>query len=157
MALTFGAALLIAFLAAIFRSEFEAWMPWIAERLRRLALRPFKGALRERLDEEWSAYLDEVPGNVGKVFCALGFNVASRVILVRRLARLRRTNRLAGLRRTAEQLFPERHLYVRSGRGMQKYVLSSKRQVMMAAVGAGVAVWSVIATAGILLEALGRL
>lgn len=79
--------LLVACLAAVFRAEFEAWTPWLAERLRRLALRPLCGELRERLDEEWRAYLEEVPGFLGKVICAVGFNWASRQVAVELFAR----------------------------------------------------------------------
>ena len=61
--------------------------------------------------------------------------------------------RLARLRQTAARLFPERHLYVRSGGEMRKFVLSSKRQMVLASAGAGVAVWSLLATSGIILNA----
>lgn len=77
MGLTFGAALLIAVIAAIFRSEFEACMPWLAERLRRLALKLLSGAIRDRLDEEWAAYLQEIPGYLAKLVCAAGFVLAA--------------------------------------------------------------------------------
>jgi murein DD-endopeptidase MepM/ murein hydrolase activator NlpD len=56
--------------------------------------------------------------------------------------------RLAQLRQTAARLFPERHLYVRSGGEMRKFVLSSQKQVMFASAAAGVAVWSLVATGG---------
>ena len=61
--------------------------------------------------------------------------------------------RLARLRQTAARLFPERHLYVRSGGEMRKFVLSSKRQMVLASAGAGVAMWSLLATSGIILNA----
>lgn len=83
MVMTFIMMLVVAICAAIFRSEFEAWMPWLAERLRRLALRPLQGNLRDRLDEEWASHLAETPGFVGKVLTALGFNWASRQISLR--------------------------------------------------------------------------
>ena len=56
--------------------------------------------------------------------------------------------RLARLRQTAARLFPERHLYVRSGGEMRKFVLSTQKQVMLASAAAGVAVWSLAATGG---------
>lgn len=56
--------------------------------------------------------------------------------------------RLAQLRQTAARLFPERHLYVRSGGEMRKFVLSSRRQTQFASVAAGLAVWSLVATGG---------
>lgn len=83
MVVTFLMMLAVAFLAVIFRAEFEAWMPWIAERLRRAAVRPLRGALRDRFDEEWASHLAETPGYFGKVFAAIGFNWASRKISIR--------------------------------------------------------------------------
>mgnify|MGYP003575488902 CR=1 FL=1 len=82
MVVTLLTALLVAIIAAVFRAEFEAWMPWIAERLRRHALKPLTGELRERLDEEWNAYLADTPGYVGKVWQAIGFNWASRRVAI---------------------------------------------------------------------------
>ena len=82
MVVTFLLMLIVGMLVAIFRSEFEAWMPWIAERLRRAALKRLPSTLRERLDEEWASYLDETPGYVGKVWQALGFNFAARRISI---------------------------------------------------------------------------
>jgi hypothetical protein len=81
MGLTFGLALLAAIIAAIFRAEYDACMPWIAERLRRRALRAFKGTIRERLDEEWAAHLQEVPSPMLKVWHGIGFNVAAAKVL----------------------------------------------------------------------------
>lgn len=83
MVVTFLMMLAVALLAVIFRAEFEAWMPWIAERLRRAAVRPLRGALRDRLDEEWASHLAETPGYVGKVVAAMGFNWASQKISIR--------------------------------------------------------------------------
>lgn len=76
MGLTFGLAVLAAIIAAIFRAEYDACMPWLAERLRRRALRAFKGTIKERLDEEWAAHLQEVPSPLLKVWHGLGFVVA---------------------------------------------------------------------------------
>lgn len=65
----------------LLHSEVEAWLPWVAERLRRLAVRPLQGELRIRFEEEWGAYLNEVPGPVSKVICALGFNIAAHRVV----------------------------------------------------------------------------
>lgn len=83
MVVTFAMMLGVGILVAIFRSEFEAWMPWVAERLKRAALKPLDGSLRERLDEEWAAHLAETPGFIGKICAAIGFNWASRKISIR--------------------------------------------------------------------------
>jgi len=62
--------------------------------------------------------------------------------------------RLARLRRTLEALFPERHLYVRSGGRMRAYVLSPRRQLLAASGIAATALWTGVASAALLLHAL---
>jgi murein DD-endopeptidase MepM/ murein hydrolase activator NlpD len=62
--------------------------------------------------------------------------------------------RLARLRQTAERLFPERHLYVRSGGEMRKFMLSSRRQLVLASAGTAFAAWSVFATGGIMVNSV---
>ncbi|HEY8574461.1 M23 family metallopeptidase [Phenylobacterium sp.] len=58
--------------------------------------------------------------------------------------------RLARLRRSLEELFPERHLYVRAGGEMKAFVLSTKKQMVAAGVVAGAALWLGISTAAML-------
>jgi hypothetical protein len=77
MVVTILVAVATALIAAAFQSEYQAWMPWIAERLRKLALVQLPTSLRPRYDEEWASYLEEVPGFVGKVAGAFGLIVAS--------------------------------------------------------------------------------
>lgn len=62
--------------------------------------------------------------------------------------------RLARLYRTIEGLFPERHLYVRSGGSMKGFLLTTRRQMMMAAGVAGCALWMGVATAAMLVNLL---
>src|SRR5689334_24323786 len=60
--------------------------------------------------------------------------------------------RVARLRRLLAELFPERHLYVRSGGQMKGYVLSSKKQMMAAGVVAGAALWMGVCSAAMLVN-----
>lgn len=62
--------------------------------------------------------------------------------------------RLARLYRTLEGLFPERHLYVRSGGSMKGFLLTTKRQMLMAAGVAGCALWMGVSTAAMLVNLL---
>ena len=64
---------------------------------------------------------------------------------------LRRFTRLA---RSLADLFPERHLYVRSGGEMHSYVLSTGRQMAIAGVVAGCALWMGVSTAALITGAL---
>ncbi|MEW5687727.1 MAG: M23 family metallopeptidase [Pseudomonadota bacterium] len=63
-------------------------------------------------------------------------------------------NRLAQLRRSLVELFPERHLYVRSGGAMKAFVLSTKKQLLIAGGVAGAAMWMGVSTAAMLVNVL---
>jgi len=62
--------------------------------------------------------------------------------------------RFLRLRQSLEELFPERHLYVRSGGEMRGYVFSTGKQLMGAAVVAGAALWMGVCTAAMMVSAL---
>ena len=55
--------------------------------------------------------------------------------------------RLARLALWLEELFPERHIYLRSGGEMRGYTLTTKRQLMIAGVVAATAMWMGVSTA----------
>jgi murein DD-endopeptidase MepM/ murein hydrolase activator NlpD len=55
--------------------------------------------------------------------------------------------RFARLALWLEELFPERHIYLRSGGEMRGYVLTSQRQVMIAAAVAATGLWLGVTTA----------
>src|SRR3984957_3471933 len=61
--------------------------------------------------------------------------------------------RFARLARWLEELFPERHLYLRSGGEMRGYVLTSKKQLLMASGVAAAALWMGVTTAATLVTA----
>ena len=60
--------------------------------------------------------------------------------------------RLTQLRRSLEELFPERHLYVRSGGAMKAFVLTTRKQMILAAGVAGGALWMGVCTAAMLVN-----
>jgi murein DD-endopeptidase MepM/ murein hydrolase activator NlpD len=60
--------------------------------------------------------------------------------------------RLARLRQAIERLFPERHLYVRSGGTMKGFVLSTSRQLYLAGGVATGALWMGVCTAAMLVN-----
>jgi murein DD-endopeptidase MepM/ murein hydrolase activator NlpD len=61
--------------------------------------------------------------------------------------------RLARLRRRLEELFPERHLYIRTGGATNGIVLSTGRQMAAAAAAAAVVLWAVLATVALVVGA----
>jgi murein DD-endopeptidase MepM/ murein hydrolase activator NlpD len=62
--------------------------------------------------------------------------------------------RLARLRRSLVELFPERHLYVRSGGEMKGYVLTPKKQMVAAAGLSAAALWMGVCSAAMLVNML---
>ena len=62
--------------------------------------------------------------------------------------------RIARLRRTLHELFPERHLYVRSGGEMKGFVLSTRKQMLVAGGVAAGAMWMGVCTAAMLVGML---
>jgi murein DD-endopeptidase MepM/ murein hydrolase activator NlpD len=64
------------------------------------------------------------------------------------------TSRLANWRRSLVALFPERHLYIRSGGEMRGYVLTTQKQLMAAGVVAFAALWLGVSTAAMVINAL---
>ena len=59
--------------------------------------------------------------------------------------------RFARLARWLEELFPERHLYLRSGGEMRGFVLTTERQLLIAGCAATTALWLGISTTAMLL------
>lgn len=57
--------------------EFKAWTPWMIGRLVSFAVRLLPEDRRERYGEEWSSYVTEIPGEIGKILTALGFSMAA--------------------------------------------------------------------------------
>ena len=62
--------------------------------------------------------------------------------------------RLSGWRRSLETLFPERHLYLRSGAEVRGLVLSTNRQILLSCAIAGFALWTGMGTASMLIGLL---
>lgn len=64
------------------------------------------------------------------------------------------TARLRRIRRALEELFPERHLYIRSGGEMRGFVLSTGKQIFGAGIIGAAALWMGVCTAAMLVSAL---
>lgn len=62
--------------------------------------------------------------------------------------------RFKRLRQSLEGLFPERHLYIRSGGEMRGYVLSTKKQVVLATAVGAAALWMGVCTTAMLVDSL---
>jgi hypothetical protein len=56
--------------------EFKAWTPWLTDRLTRYAVRKLPENQRERCREEWRSDINDTPGEIGKIYWALGLLLA---------------------------------------------------------------------------------
>ncbi|MBP6876834.1 MULTISPECIES: M23 family metallopeptidase [unclassified Phenylobacterium] len=65
-----------------------------------------------------------------------------------------RMTRFARLRRSLVELFPERHLYIRSGGEMRSFVLTTGRQMAIAGGVAAGALWMGVSTAAMMVNAM---
>jgi hypothetical protein len=65
----------------LIRDQAKASTPRIAEWLRRRAVKRLPESLRERLDEEWAALLNETAGPLAKLGRAIGFLFSTHVIV----------------------------------------------------------------------------
>ncbi|WP_421931583.1 M23 family metallopeptidase [Phenylobacterium sp.] len=63
-------------------------------------------------------------------------------------------SRFSRLRRSLEELFPERHLYVRSGGEMRAFVLTTGKQLTFASILAVCALWMGVCTAAMMVNAM---
>jgi sugar transferase EpsL len=70
-------ALLWRIVSAILTDELKAWTPTLVDRLIQSAVRRLPEEQRERFAEEWPSHVSEVPGNLSKLYAALGFLRAS--------------------------------------------------------------------------------
>ena len=83
MELIFGAllifvALLGRLISSLLTDELKAWTPSIVACLIKSAVLHLRQEDRERFAEEWQSHVSDVPGNLAKLYVALGFLGASR-------------------------------------------------------------------------------
>jgi hypothetical protein len=71
LALVVGSILAASFSQQL-ADEFKAWTPWLTRRLVALAVRILPENERERYNEEWLSFVDEMPGQIGKAIVSVG-------------------------------------------------------------------------------------
>jgi hypothetical protein len=65
-------SIVTATLSRVFADDLKAWRPRLTKKIVALAVHKLSHAQRERYAEEWMSYVDEIPGEIGKVLAALG-------------------------------------------------------------------------------------
>jgi hypothetical protein len=73
-------AILIAAAGRLLSDDVKEWLPWITRRLIERAVSRLPENERERLEEEWWSHVNELPGNLAKVYVAWGYLSASKAI-----------------------------------------------------------------------------
>jgi len=69
-------SVLVGVLSRQLADEFKAWTPWLVQKLVLFAAARTPKGQQERYAEEWSSFVDEIPGEVGKILAALGLSLA---------------------------------------------------------------------------------
>jgi Bacterial sugar transferase len=70
--------ILRALLSRLLTEEIKEWTPWVVERTISSAVSMLPDRERERYEEEWRSHINELPGQLGKLYAACGFLVAAR-------------------------------------------------------------------------------
>jgi lipopolysaccharide/colanic/teichoic acid biosynthesis glycosyltransferase len=73
-------AILIPVTARVVGDDVKEWLPWITQRLVARAVSGLPEEERDRFEEEWWAHINELPGNLAKVYGAWGCLSASKTI-----------------------------------------------------------------------------
>lgn len=90
----------VAVFGTLVSNEIRAWLPWFAVRLKNRAVGRLPHAHRSRYDEEWAAGLEEIPGDLSKLFYALSLSRgASKISLLDPEKKPRSNRKLSLLRR----------------------------------------------------------
>ena len=64
------ATLISAVLSKLVADEFKAWSPRITRAFVKRAVAALPAEQRRRYEEEWNSHLDDVPGELGKLFAS---------------------------------------------------------------------------------------
>lgn len=72
-----GAAILVPVIARLITDDVKEWLPWIKVRLIERAVRKLPEDQRGRYTEEWSAFINETPGDLSKIIRAFGLGFAA--------------------------------------------------------------------------------
>lgn len=54
----------------VLADEFKSWSPWLIDRLINQAASKLPKEMQERYHEEWHSYINDIPGEVGKIVMA---------------------------------------------------------------------------------------
>jgi hypothetical protein len=81
-------SIIVATLSRVLAEELKAWTPRLIRMFVGVAVRSLPKSKRERYSEEWASFINEMPGEIGKVIAALGLVCAGvKMGLVSRIDR----------------------------------------------------------------------
>jgi lipopolysaccharide/colanic/teichoic acid biosynthesis glycosyltransferase len=102
-ALAVAGTILIAATARVVGDDVKVWLPWIAQRLIERAVSRLPEAERDRFKEEWWAHINELPGNLAKIYAAWGCLSAAKAM--KHIALSGETTRLEEVTRRVIEVF----------------------------------------------------
>lgn len=146
------ASVILGLVLAILWAEASAWLPALTRRIVRMAAKRLEPDLRERMEEEWLRYVEDLPGTLGPFFAGCQCLVASvRICPVRIAAR-----RLQPATKGRHSRVPSQvgQLYVERAKGFFRRQNTPARLFWIAAIAIGTAFSAGMYVAG--LETLAR-
>jgi lipopolysaccharide/colanic/teichoic acid biosynthesis glycosyltransferase len=75
-------AVLTALVSGLLKEELKAWSGWVVERLIKWSVARLPESQRARFQEEWRSHINELPGEIGRLYAAAGFILGARRISV---------------------------------------------------------------------------
>src|SRR6185369_7288448 len=72
-------------MARMLAEDFKEWAPFIVEKLIQLVLSKLPAEQQDRFAEEWRSYVNDVSGQIAKLWVAVGFNLVVLMIAESRL------------------------------------------------------------------------
>ena len=73
-------AILVSVTSRLLAEDVKAWRPKLTDWLISRAVLRLPADQRERLNEEWRSHVNETPGGLTKVWCAIGYSRAARTV-----------------------------------------------------------------------------
>ena len=74
----FALAILVGTLSKLLADDAKAWTPHVTKAIIASAVKMLPERHRERFSEEWTSHINDVPGDLSKIVCALGYVSAAR-------------------------------------------------------------------------------
>jgi hypothetical protein len=78
-----GKSVLLALTASVLKDELVAWLPSLRHVLLKMAVKVAPARYRARLEEEWAAHIEDIPGELAKLVVAADLTRSAALLTLR--------------------------------------------------------------------------